>query len=143
MKQCFKCKQTKPLSDFYKHSAMTDGHLGKCKDCAKADVKKHRVDNSEYVRAYDRKRASEPHRRELSRATSAKNRKRFPEKCRARNKVSNAIRDGRLERLPCVVCGDTKSEAHHTDYSKPFDVVWLCSSHHKQEHQRLKEVLAL
>ena len=38
MKICFKCGRELPLSMFYRHSKMSDGHMGKCKDCTKADV---------------------------------------------------------------------------------------------------------
>lgn len=34
-KPCFICLVAKPLSDFYKHKGMSDGHLGKCKECTK------------------------------------------------------------------------------------------------------------
>ena len=37
-KICFKCSQIKPLTDYYKHPQMGDGHLGKCKECTKKDV---------------------------------------------------------------------------------------------------------
>ena len=31
-------------------------------------------------------------------------------------------------------CGKI-GEAHHPDYSKPLDVIWLCSEHHAQVHK--------
>lgn len=53
--------------------------------------------------------------------------------------VAGAVKSGVLVRRPCRECGATKVEAHHTDYSKPLDVVWLCRAHHVAEHKRLKQ----
>lgn len=37
-KTCFKCGENKPLSDYYAHKGMSDGRLGKCKQCTKGDT---------------------------------------------------------------------------------------------------------
>lgn len=64
-------------------------------------------------------------------------RKKFPEKVRARTAVRGALIAGRLLRSPCQRCGASKAHAHHHDYSKPLDVEWLCPSCHKTEHQKV------
>jgi len=65
MKRCFKCGLDLPITEFYRHGQMGDGHLGKCKDCTKRDVRLRRLERIEYYRAYDRQRATLPHRRDL------------------------------------------------------------------------------
>lgn len=39
-KICFKCGIEKPITDYYVHKQMGDGHLNKCKNCTKNDVGK-------------------------------------------------------------------------------------------------------
>lgn len=67
-KQCFKCKITKPLEDFYKHPAMSDGRVGKCKECNKSDVRKNYADNIDEKKEYDKYR----HRHSIPRLFSHK-----------------------------------------------------------------------
>lgn len=56
--------------------------------------------------------------------------KRNPEKREAHKQVMYALRRGQLNKMPCEVCGQTKVEAHHENYSIPLNVVWLCKKHH-------------
>jgi RNA polymerase-binding transcription factor DksA len=46
-----------------------------------------------------------------------------------------AIKNGRLKRGNCEVCGKERAFAHHDDYSKPLDVRWLCNYHHSEHHR--------
>jgi hypothetical protein len=54
----------------------------------------------------------------------------------ARDKVKHALRIGTLTRLPCEVCGTTRTHGHHDDYSKPLAVRWLCARHHREHHMQ-------
>jgi hypothetical protein len=67
-----------------------------------------------------------------------RDRERWPEHHRARRKLEYAVKAGNIEKHPCAKCGSPASNGHHTDYSKPLDVVWLCRKHHDEEHARLK-----
>lgn len=59
-------------------------------------------------------------------------RERNPEKDRARKLTYVAIRNGTLVKEPCFICGEDETEAHHHDYKKPLEVVWLCKKHHQE-----------
>lgn len=126
-KTCFRCSRALPLSEFYAHSQMADGHLNKCKGCTRTDMRRHRRANGDRMRARDRSRSREPQRVALRRAERRRNRN----KQRARQAVARAIKRGDLVRNQCEVCGNPKSEAHHNDYTKPLDVRWLCFFHHR------------
>ena len=136
-KECFKCKAVKPLEEFYKHPKMADGHVNKCKECNKKDVTENRNKNIERIRAYDRQRGKNPERMkaaaEISKAWLNADKRRM----QCHNAVTRAVRAGTLVRMPCERCGNEKSLAHHEDYDKPLDVMWLCQPCHKQRHKEL------
>jgi len=136
-KECFKCKTVKPLEEFYKHSAMADGRVNKCKACNKLDVQKNRKENIDYYREYDRKRAKDPERAKAASEISKAWRQADKRRMKCHNAVTRAVRSGDLVRQPCVKCGCEKSVAHHEDYDKPLGVMWLCQPCHKQRHKEL------
>jgi hypothetical protein len=143
MKKCFKCNEVKPLAEFYKHPQMLDGHVNKCKECNKKDVRENRVDKLQYYREYDKARrtkafVSEEEWKELSAAQYLKTkeyRRTNPKKYKAHQAVGRAISKGLLIPRPCEVCGNDQVHGHHCDYNKPLEVVWLCSEHHVAWHK--------
>jgi len=141
MKTCFKCNHTGPLSDFYPHKRMADGHLNKCIKCTKADAKARREAKKKDPEWMIKERAR-------CRVKFAKYRadgryKKYP---RAKypmpsaNKQSDAaIRTGKIKRLPCEICGKTDAQGHHEDYAKPMDLKFLCARHHADRHIHFRE----
>ena len=55
-------------------------------------------------------------------------------KMNARTYCRVAVQRGYLKPGPCVVCGEPHAQAHHADYAKPLEVVWLCREHHLALH---------
>jgi len=53
----------------------------------------------------------------------------------ARAYFNSHVSRGLIQKQPCSVCGSSLNiEAHHENYSKPLDVIWLCRKHHKELH---------
>lgn len=148
MKTCFKCGAEQPLSEFYAHPMMRDGHLNKCKTCTKSDVRARAQAKKPQIREYLREKQRTPEyvakrqaylRTDAGKAMMARARAKYaamyPERRAAHVAVGNAIKQGLLTKQPCEVCGCEQSEAHHDDYSKQLDVRWLCTRHHKEHHR--------
>lgn len=155
MKVCKKCAMAKPLDEFYKKSKMADGHLNACIACVKAYEKNRRLKIADHLQAYEKARATLPHRMEARRQyakTDAGKKahqkamqiynKKHPMAYAAKIITGNALRDGRLiKRECCEECQSThKIEGHHDDYTKPLDVRWLCEACHKAWHRQNKPI---
>lgn len=149
MKSCFKCGAEKALDAFYRHPQMPDGHLNKCRECTKIDVRQNRAAKLDYYQEYDRKRGLLPHRKlgNKHRAPNYTEKRREwskhyyfenAERAKAHTMVGNAVRAGKLMPKPCERCGFAIGvQAHHEDYSKPMDVIWFCTKHHGERHREI------
>lgn len=104
--------------------------------------RRHRFENRERLLPIVREARKSESAKRTARAWYAKNKERILAArkarrvlVRARTKINNAVRDGRAARLPCQICNQVRSEAHHCDYSQPLDVMWLCAVHHRAWHR--------
>ena len=113
LKVCPSCKITKPLSDYAKDDSKSDGVTSWCKLCRSM---KRQI------------------RRSLGHIEKQYNRP--PEKDYAKSAVGRALITGRLVRATvCEICENNAfTEAHHYDYSQPYNVHWLCKDCHAFVH---------
>jgi hypothetical protein len=132
---CKTCLNDKPMEEFYA------SNKSRCKECVRAAVLANRLDKIDYYRRYDRARSSMPHRIQQNIRVTKRWRLANPQRWSAQIALNNAIRAGKIKPLPCFICGE-KAEAHHPDYSRPLDVVWLCPAHHKQAHAMYRKEAA-
>jgi hypothetical protein len=132
-KLCTDCGLVKPQSEFYESIAV-------CKPCWRARVRQRRLTDPK-VQEYDRERAKLPRRREMAKAISKRWRKKYPDGYRAHCVANNAIRDGKLQRQPCQVCGTFENvHKHHRNYTRPLDVTFLCAKCHHRLHAIFPEI---
>lgn len=155
-KCCSRCQEVKPRTEFERHQSAKDGLRGYCKVCKKAEKKRYYLKYPEKKRALRRRCKStkvrnaikkkeryhnDPVYREKKKEVWRQAQRLFPEKVRARRQLQRAVRAGRIPKFPCP-CGNPNSQGHHEDYSKPFEVVWMCASCHMKEHERKKQPTA-
>lgn len=92
----------------------------KNKEKRKEQNKLERKNNAEYYRKYRRVFIK------------------FPDqipKIKARKLLLNAVKSGKITKQDCAIPDCTsETEAHHPDYSKPLEVIWLCKKHHMELH---------
>ena len=152
MKTCSKCKKEKPLSDFFRNKTRS-GYFIRCKSCCGKDQISYRktlagklsqtkYDTSEKGKR-SRKRYDQSAKGKIARDRQMKKYSLAnPAKRDAKRLVYNAVRRGDLIRQPCAVCSTTENiHAHHCDYDKPLDVMWLCQKHHSDWHKNHGEII--
>ncbi len=100
-------------------------------------IEKRRLWQRKRMRAYYRTKKGKKVIKEIAKRQNEKNR----EKVRARTTLNWAVNSGKIKRpKKCEHCGQSEMRitGHHTDYSKPLLVMWLCDVCHKAEHKRIK-----
>lgn len=139
MQSCINCSECKPASEYYAHPQAKSGLMGVCKDCHKHRMRVRARENPS-VQAYDRSRPNKAVRIQRQTEYTKRWRAENPDAYRAHTAVGNAVRDGRLKKLPCEFCAAENVHAHHKDYSKPLDVIWLCAKCHNRLHANFPEL---
>lgn len=144
-KICSKCKKEKLFKEFYK-GVGRHNLQSRCKSCQAEYRRLNRERIIKYKVEYRKKnhkklleKQKQYQKTKAGKKTSARSGKKYrlmyPDRCKANAKVGSALKYGKIKRRPCELCGETtRVHAHHEDYSKPLDVVWLCDMHHRIHH---------
>ena len=128
LKQCIKCGEIKPLSEFTTDKSHFDGHHPYCYKCvALAHAKRYKETPNGFKASVKR--------------WENKN----PDKKAAHNAINLAVKTGKLIRPDaCSICGNNEVRiiAHHTDsYEEEhwLDVIWVCDKCHNKIHMNLED----
>lgn len=132
-KRCCGCKRFLNKNLFGLNRTTKDGFQTYCKECKRIYGKINRQHSREL------QRITQPAwRKKNSRKVVEyfnQQRARNPQKVRCRQIFRQEVKMGRIVPEPCEVCGAIPTEAHHPNYSKPFKVNWLCTTHHSEVHR--------
>lgn len=155
LKMCSKCREVKAIEDFHRNRSAVDGLHPQCKACHLAGIAARRKPENQrkYDAAYrernrekDRERKRDYMRRESERLAAYREQYKaeHPERVKAGEKLRRRLRHGLIVKPgACEECGrtDLAIHGHHDDYSKPYEVRWLCASCHRtaDDARRAKE----
>ena len=136
MKQCKKCLIEKDFSDFYTHPQTSDWYLWSCKECIKSERSSPHWRSM--ARVQDKKRLSDPKRKEYNNKSCRSFRLNNPEKYKAQSMIWHLKRNKRNKHLltdTCIVCWKIGMiHYHHFDYTKPNEVIPCCAMCHSKFH---------
>jgi hypothetical protein len=85
----------------------------------------------------ERARKANPHHRIVNRVAVKAWELRNPEAVSAKKQLKRALRAGKIEKAPhCQAygCRRRRVQAHHHDYGRPLEVLWVCATHHRRGH---------
>ena len=130
---CTLCNLLKPFSEF-NWDKRYNIPFSRCKQCFNEKCKQYR--DSKLGKITHKKWIKSERGKQVRKQAFNIWKTKYPDRRKAVYYVKNAIRDGKLKRLPCEKCGNPKSQAHHFSYSKEnwLNVIWLCKKHHTQVH---------
>ncbi len=135
-KACRKCGETDPIEKFRVNATMADGHSNHCRPCEAETARKRYYQNSEHVKARVKARYATLT-REQRQALGKRRLIRNAHKRKAHGQVNRALRRGDIQRKDtCEHCADPAEHAHHEDYARPLDVIWLCRKCHGLVHRK-------
>ena len=140
MKKCKKCLEILPYDFFYQKKGSKDGYENVCTECKKSKARANRAKNREHYLAYDRERNSTLKRIEERKEHGSSYKGKLAQsrykqanantvKSKAQLAAKIAIQKGEIQKpLQCEKCKKFTLElqAHHEDYSRPLDVIFLC-----------------
>lgn len=133
-KTCIKCGETRKLSGFYISKRPYGIYYERiCKICR--NTRSNILHRKTYFKGKYKKSQSKYLSGEKWKTRRKELRILNRDKEIARSKFHSALKSGKMVRKPCEVCGDKKTDGHHTDYKKPLQIVWLCRKHHAEAHR--------
>ena len=137
--QCSACHRVLPLDNFSFDRRVRSGRQKRCRECTVVYLRQYRKAKRDLLAQKDRERSQRPERKRQQAKADARRRQVAAHKINARKRVHRALRKGAITRQACRFCGSVHVQAHHEDYSRPLDVVWVCQQCHRQHFHPAKD----